>query len=58
MNRPNLATLKTCTGCLVCIDVCPKMALSKCIGEDGHIYILNAMRSNVYYVISVKRCAQ
>ncbi len=39
MNRPNLATLKTCTGCLVCVDVCPKTALSKCIGEDGHIYI-------------------
>lgn len=39
MNSPKLATLKTCTGCLACTDVCPQSALSKYIGDDGHIYI-------------------
>lgn len=39
MNHPKLASLKTCTGCLACVDSCPKNALSKYIATDGHLYI-------------------
>lgn len=37
--KPILATEKTCTGCLACVDTCAKSALTKIIGEDGHIYV-------------------
>lgn len=39
MNRPQLASLKTCTGCLACVDSCPKNALLKYTATDGHFYI-------------------
>ena len=34
---PNLADIFTCTGCLACVDVCPKGALSSCYSEEGHL---------------------
>lgn len=36
---PKLATHHSCTGCMGCIDVCPKQAISKHIGSDGHYYV-------------------
>lgn len=39
MNHPQLAKIKTCTGCLACIDSCSQNALSKYIGSDGHFYV-------------------
>ena len=39
MNYPQLATIKTCTGCLACVDICHQKALSKYIAKDGHIYV-------------------
>lgn len=38
-NKPTLASLHTCTGCLACVDSCPKNAISDYVGEDGHIYV-------------------
>lgn len=38
-NTPILATKERCTGCLACIDACPKSAISKIVGEDGHSYV-------------------
>lgn len=37
--RPLLATERTCTGCLACVDTCAKSALHKTLGADGHIYV-------------------
>ena len=34
---PNLAKIKTCTGCMACVDICPKSALSSCINYEGHL---------------------
>jgi coenzyme F420-reducing hydrogenase beta subunit len=34
---PKLADIHTCTGCLACVDICPKTALSYCKNEEGHI---------------------
>lgn len=34
---PNLADIHTCTGCLACVDVCHKGALSSCYNEEGHL---------------------
>lgn len=39
MNSPRLADIYSCTGCLACVDSCPKSALRKIIADDGHIYI-------------------
>lgn len=37
MNHPTLADIKTCTGCLACVDVCPVNALSGQYNEEGHL---------------------
>lgn len=37
--KPLLATERTCTGCLACVDTCAKSALHKTLGPDGHIYV-------------------
>jgi len=37
MNHPTLATNKTCTGCIACVDVCPTSALSSTYDRDGHL---------------------
>ncbi len=34
---PNLADIHLCTGCLACVDICPKAALSSCYNEEGHL---------------------
>lgn len=36
---PKLASKKTCTGCMGCLDRCPKAAISIQQGKDGHRYI-------------------
>lgn len=36
-NHPTLATDKTCTGCLACVDICPTKALSDTVNKDGHL---------------------
>lgn len=36
---PKLASKDTCTGCMACKDVCPKKAIYKRRGNDGHQYI-------------------
>lgn len=33
-----LASKDTCSGCLACIDSCPKNAIHACIHSDGHLY--------------------
>lgn len=40
MTYPRLADIKTCTGCLACVDACAKQALSLNVGEDGHFYVV------------------
>ena len=37
--RPKLASKKKCTGCMACVDICPKRAISQFIDEDGHTYV-------------------
>lgn len=39
MSIPRLASMKTCTGCLACVDICPQKALINYVGNDGHIYV-------------------
>lgn len=34
---PNLADIHSCTGCLACVDSCPRTALASCINEEGHL---------------------
>lgn len=36
---PKLANVFECTGCLACVASCKFSALSKTMGEDGHIYV-------------------
>ena len=36
---PRLALEKECTGCLACVDCCPKNAIKQYIGKDGHVYV-------------------
>lgn len=33
-----LAKSSKCTGCMVCVDACPKSAIDGVIGQDGHYY--------------------
>lgn len=35
---PRLADIKTCTGCLVCVDTCPRKALLSCFNHEGHLF--------------------
>lgn len=39
MKIPQLADMKSCTGCLGCIDICPQNAIVKTKGSDGHVYV-------------------
>ena len=39
MKYPQLADEKSCTGCLGCIDICPRNAIKRIQGEDGHVYV-------------------
>lgn len=34
-----LASKRTCTGCMVCVDSCRHKALSPYMGNDGHLYV-------------------
>lgn len=34
-----LASIKSCTGCMACVDVCPKQCISPIRGDDGHSYV-------------------
>ena len=36
---PELAHDKECTGCLACVDICPKDAIGYKIGDDGHVHV-------------------
>lgn len=36
-HKPHLAEIRLCTGCLACVDICPKTALSSCYNEEGHL---------------------
>lgn len=40
VKKPLLASRKSCTGCMACVDACPHDALSAHIASDGHIYPL------------------
>lgn len=40
MKYPKLADIKTCTGCVACVDTCAKQAISLKVGEDGHFYVV------------------
>lgn len=35
----NLATKKTCVGCMACVDVCPQNAIERYVDNDGHAYV-------------------
>ena len=37
--RVQLATRKHCIGCMACVDICPKGAISQYLAEDGHSYV-------------------
>lgn len=37
MNHPTLASIKTCTGCMACVDVCPTKALNCEYNSEGHL---------------------
>ncbi len=39
MNYTKLASAKTCTGCMVCIDSCPHNALTPYKAKDGFVYV-------------------
>ena len=39
MKIPQQADMKSCTGCLGCIDICPQNAIVKTKGSDGHVYV-------------------
>lgn len=39
MSHLQLATLKTCTGCLACVDICPQQALTPYREKDGFVYV-------------------
>lgn len=39
MNHPNLADNYTCTGCMACVDTCPKGALSSKWNDEGHLSV-------------------
>lgn len=44
-NKPRLASLKKCTGCMLCVDGCNSNALTSYIGKDGHLYVsLNRLK--------------
>lgn len=38
MNHPTLASIKTCTGCMACVDICPTGALKEEFNDEGHLY--------------------
>lgn len=38
MNHPNLADIKSCTGCMACVDSCAKQAITCVINEEGHYF--------------------
>lgn len=40
MKFPQLADKNSCTGCLGCIDVCPRKAIKRNKGNDGHVYVV------------------
>ncbi len=37
--KPKLASSKTCTGCMACVDSCSCSALKGIVGKDGHLYV-------------------
>ncbi len=37
--RPRLASTKTCSGCMACVDSCRHGAISYYLGDDGHNYV-------------------
>lgn len=39
MSIPRLASMKTCTGCLACVDICHQKALTNYVSNDGHVYV-------------------
>lgn len=38
IKKPKLASRKTCTGCMACVDACSFAALESFIDKDGHLY--------------------
>lgn len=34
---PQLADIHNCTGCMACVDSCPRLALSSVINDEGHL---------------------
>lgn len=39
MNHPTFADNYSCTGCMACVDVCPKSALSDKWNKEGHLSV-------------------
>ena len=37
--KPGLANIRDCTGCMACVASCCVSALTKNMGEDGHVYV-------------------
>ena len=37
--KPTLATRRTCTGCMACVDSCAHSALESYMARDGHLYV-------------------
>lgn len=52
INIVKLANKYSCTGCMACVDVCPKKAIFSYKGKDGHSYV----QINKNLCINCKKC--
>lgn len=53
---PTLATDKTCTGCMACVDICPKYALSPIVKSDGLRYVVLDPNKCINCLLCEKTC--
>lgn len=56
MKKIKLATKRTCTGCLACIDACKHNAINYFLGSDGHYYVKINKNSCTQCGLCMKTC--
>lgn len=54
---PELANRNECSGCMACVDTCPKSAISSQLETDGHIYPKIDATKCINCGLCVKTCA-